>query len=128
MSTIRDRTNVSYSQGACFFSRIDLCPIGLARQDLLTFFYSGETHSSIYFRTDSILPILQYKHSTIPGLPNTMTRYTHERLVTLSPRMHSDAARDAAREVDRESQNIHGHLGADHLLNSRAEHQDNGSE
>lgn len=53
-----------------------------------------------------------------------MTRYTHERLVNLSHRQHSDAAR----ELERESQNIHEHLGAGRLLNSRAEHQDIGGE
>ena len=42
--------------------------------------------------------------------------------------MHSDVVRDAAREIHRESQNVHKHLGAGHLLNSRAEHQDIGSE
>ena len=114
---------VSWFQGAF---RVDGCPIWLACQDLWTFVYSSETHSSNYFFTDSIL---QYNFNAhIPEVPDTMTRYMHERLVTLSQRIHSDAARDAAREVDRESQNVHDHLGAGHLSNSRAEHQEIGGE
>ena len=128
MSCPRSRI-IPMFQGAFFFSCVELCPIGLARQGLLTFLYTGETHSSSYFHIDSILSMLQYKVVThIPRVPDTMTRYTHERLVTFSHRTHSDATRDAAREVERESQNIHEHLGAGRLLNSRAEHQDIGGE
>ena len=69
--------------------------------------------------------------TSTPVMPDKMTRYTRERLVTLSQRMHPDAARnacDAAPEVNRESQNIHEDLGAVYLLISQAEHQDMGGE
>ena len=57
-----------------------------------------------------------------------MTRYTHERLVTLNHKKLAEPARDATHEIQTKSLNLYDLLGAGHLLDTRAENQDIGGE